>query len=503
MSTVSVSDLSVSSEDQEQRQLVRRLSWRGGAIIACSVPFGVLVAVGPSIASLGTWGAIALWGGSALIGLIQVMLFSEMATMFTDKPGISLYAHEAWRKYASFAGPVAAFGYWMGWSLVLSIFGSLLGSLIQAEWFPSATWTVFDGTAHIGLAQIFGAGAIILVWALNVFGIRPAVLNNLAIAVLLAFLFAIFVIGAPIAGVWHPSQLTWKLGAKGQAWGGLKLAIVWLYVMGWTGYASEIAATFTPEYRDPARDSRKALMVAGGATLGAFILIPLMTAGVVGEKAVAAAPYTYFIGVFHKIIGPAGGLVTLLLVLVIFLGMNSATADGSRALYGISRDGLTLRQFGRLNRHHIPGWAMTFDMGINLILLFFVASPLGILFASNLGYFVCVVLALSGFILLRRDRPNWPRSFKLKRSWIVVAGVLAVFNTVLLVIGASNPSLAGYGGGTSVLIGLGLLSLSIVFWVYRRLVQDKAKLVLREEVPAMPVAVSEPAAVPAQTTATE
>ncbi len=37
------------------------------------------------------------------------------------------------------------------------------------------------------------------------------------------------------------------------------------------------------------------------------------------------------------------------------ISMNTATADGSRALYGISRDGLTIRELGRLNRCHVPG----------------------------------------------------------------------------------------------------------------------------------------------------
>ena len=59
--------------------------------------------------------------------------------------GISLYANEAWRKYTTFVGPVAAFGYWIGWSVVLSIFGKIIGDLIEARWFPHTTWTV--GTA--------------------------------------------------------------------------------------------------------------------------------------------------------------------------------------------------------------------------------------------------------------------------------------------------------------------------------------------------------------------
>ena len=56
--------------------------------------------------------------------------------MFPNKSGgIALYAHEAWRKYLTLIGPLATFGYWIGWSVVLSINGLVAGTLIQAEWF--------------------------------------------------------------------------------------------------------------------------------------------------------------------------------------------------------------------------------------------------------------------------------------------------------------------------------------------------------------------------------
>ena len=38
--------------------------------------------------------------------------------MFPYKSGgIALYAHEAWRKYLTLIGPLATFGYWIGWSM--------------------------------------------------------------------------------------------------------------------------------------------------------------------------------------------------------------------------------------------------------------------------------------------------------------------------------------------------------------------------------------------------
>ena len=57
--------------------------------------------------------------------------------MFPEKSGgLSLYAHEAWRKYTTLVGPIATFGYWIGWSVVLSVNGLFIGQIIQGAWFP-------------------------------------------------------------------------------------------------------------------------------------------------------------------------------------------------------------------------------------------------------------------------------------------------------------------------------------------------------------------------------
>ena len=131
--------------------------------------------------------------------------------------------------------------------------------------------------------------------------------------------------------------------------------------------------------------------------------------------------------------------------------MNSNTADASRALFGMSREGLTLKQFDNLNKHSVPGRAMTLDLFINLALVFLVGNILGVLFASNVGYFVGIVFVLIGYVLLRRDRPDAERPIKLGPIWIPIAGGLAAFNLVLAVVGTLNPELTGYGGTKEIL----------------------------------------------------
>src|SRR5262249_39491323 len=160
----------------EERHLLKSLRWWDGFVIALCNPGFLFAALGFSMGALGTWGAVVLWAISAAVGMLQTWIYAESASMFPDKPGgISLYAHEGWRGRFSLAGPIAAYGYWIGWSVVLSIFGKIIGDLIQAEWFPNTTWSVFSGTVHLGLPHFIAIGAIIIVWLLNVFGIRPAV----------------------------------------------------------------------------------------------------------------------------------------------------------------------------------------------------------------------------------------------------------------------------------------------------------------------------------------
>ena len=476
----------VAAEALSHGEFRRNLGWTDGLAMGLSIPVGGFALIGYSIGILGAWTAMLLWGVTCLIAILQNFIFAELAAMFPDKPGgIALYAHEGWRRYFSPVGALAAVGYWAGWSFGLAVYGLIIGQLLAAQFFPHSTWTFFDGTQHIDLAVILGALAVVAVWALNVFGVHPAVRSNKIIGVVVCITVGILIVGPFLTGHWH-HRLTWGLGLPHQAWGGWKLAIVYMYVMCWTSYGTEIAATFSPEYRDQKRDSTRALVSGGVLTLAFLVLGPLSATADIGTKAIAANPVGFFPSVFSSIIGPAAGLVTIILCGALFLNMTAATADAGRALYGISRDGMIVKQLFKLNRHGMPGRAMTIDLVVNVCLVVFVANTLGVLFASNLGYMIAVVFALSGFLLLRKDRPEWPRPIRRGPGWIAAAWLLIAFNLVLIIVGALNPGIAGYGGTTDQLIGLAILLASIVMFLFRRLVQDRVPLQLREPTPTVP-----------------
>ena len=485
----------------EERQLLKTLRWYDGFVICLANPGFLLGSLGFSVVDLGGWGAGLIWGITAAIVFPVTIIYSELAAMFPHKSGgVSIYANEAWRKYTTLIGPIATFGYWIGWSVVLSFLGLFTGYIAQSEWFPNEPYGTYafggakidngyfsTGSVHIGLQHLIAIGLILAVWVFNFFGTRIAVSFNYAAGVLLMFPLFCFTLLPFINGDFTTTNLTYKLNDPGLAWGGLQIALVWIWIMIWST-APEAAATFAPEYKDTVRDTRKALISSAAFILIINTVLPIALTGGVGPKTVGLYDY---VGALDQLVGKtATNFFVVVMCTSFVLSMNTATADGSRALFGISRDGLTIKQLGRLNKFNVPGNAMFLDMGINILFVLFVGNLFGILVASNIGYVLANMFAIAAFVLLRRDRPNWPRPIKLPNIWVPIAGVLACAFALFSVVGIGWFQIAGggavYGGTRNKIIGFSVLAASLLLFLFRRIVQDHERPHWREETPTMP-----------------
>ncbi|MGW2339584.1 APC family permease [Streptomyces sp. NPDC001661] len=466
--------------------LRKTLTWRDGFAIALVIPNGLLLTVGYAIGAIGAWTAIAIWVGGALVGLLQNMLFSETAAMFPGMSGgVSRYAIEGWKRYFAPLGAVASFGYWIGWSFSIAVNGAAIGTLVTTQWLPGLPSFPLFGH-EVGGTEMIAALAIAAGWACNYFGARlTATTSKVVSAVVLCGL--VVVVAAPLvrSADWDVDRLTWFHG------GSWMTIVVWYYVTCWTTYGTEICASFAPEYRDTVRDTAKALRATSLVSLGLFLVVPLAMTGSVGEKAIAADPVGAFALAFEKALGGMAPLGVAILVVSMFLGMVSTTADGGRALYGLAREGMTLRQLDRLNRWGVPGRALTLDAVVNAAIVLLLGEPLSILLASNFGYLTAVTLAVAAFLLLRRDRPNWTRPIRRRRAWIPVAWGLLALNVFVVAIGVTHPSLAGYGGIGDTLTGVAILLISVGLYGYRCLVQDRRPIAWRIDTPDMPVSHTE------------
>ena len=61
-----------------------------------------------------------------------------------------------------------------------------------------------------------------------------------------------------------------------------------------------------------------------------------------------------------------------------------------------------------------------------------------------------------------------------------------IVNLVFLVYGMANPALTGYGTWTDLGIGVGVLFVSVLLFLFRRIVQDKKPITCREPKRPMP-----------------
>jgi amino acid transporter len=482
----------VATAQVEERQLLKAMTWWDGFVVALANPAFLIAALGGSIGALGTTGAFLLWTISICLGALQNNIHAELACMFPNKSGgVALYAHEAWRKYLTLIGPLATFGYWIGWSVVLSVNGLVAGVLLQSEFFSSSTWSTSGAGFDLNLAVVFGGVLILVVWLFNIYGVRPAVWFGYVTGALLCIPAFVLMFFPYITGDWSSSNMTWSIGSGG----GLALCLTWLYFMCWSAYGIEVVATFAPEFHDTEKDTPKALRSSALFCAAVYALLPLGLGGTLGTEAVAKDPtvIAFYADAFDALVGNAIGKVMILCIVAgLVLSMNTATMDGSRALFGIAKDGMTIRQLGTLNRFHVPALAMTIDALLNLFLITYFQSPLEILAVSNVGYVFATCTALSAFVLLRRDRPDWPRPVRLPNWYVPLGALLAGFNLVLLVCGGFIFSggflgITGYGyGWDKTRTGLIVLVAAFLLYLYRHMVQDKIPVKLREEVPLTP-----------------
>lgn len=464
------------AEPQTRNQastLRQALTWKDGFRFAINIAIGLFLTLGYTIAAIGTWMTIALWVLAGLVAFLQNHLLAEMAGMFPHRSGgVPVYAYEGWKRILAPLGAIATFGYWMGWSFSLSVEASALGLLLQQAFFPNFEWGFTFANNHIGLPHLIAIGCLVLTWACNYFGINITRRVITVIATLYLVGLGILVIGTYTAPGVHFDLA--RLTFHGDV--GWRELVVWFYVTAWTIYGTGMCATFAPEYKDPVRDTSKALKSSAMFMLGLYFVVPLTVAGSLGEKTINHNPIAYIGIAFDRILGSFGWLGTIPIMASFLISMMTATADGGRALYGIARSRATLRQLGVLNRYGVPGRALTLDALLNTGIILLLGQPISILLASNLGYLLAMTLAVGAFITLRKYNPDAVRPIRLGKPWIAVAGVIFVFNLFVLCVGIASPGLAGYGGIRETATGLGVLLIGVLLYAYRQKVQERGRI---------------------------
>ena len=401
--------------------------------VASGMPVLILLSLGP-VAALAGPPSVVVWAVASLVGLAIALPFAELVGLFPGQTGgIAIPTAQALRPHSRFLGVLVQWSYWFGWTLGLGINAVLAGDYLRQRLLPgSSSWA----------AWVLAVAVLSLSVVVNHRGIKPGARLQTALlactAVVAVFLlvmplltgdvkFTHLVPFQPPGGWTFPHALVALAGA--------------FFIAGWSAYGAEIALTYSAEYRRGSRDAVRAVLMVAGVMVAVYSLVPLLALAAVEPNSVSSGP----VSLLESLSG-AGSWATSLLVPValigaLFLTLNTIAIGSSRTLWQMARNGEAWPVLGRLNRHGAPGNALLFDLVFNATVLavsFLLNEnraevPVALLASANVGYFVCLILALVATWMMRRTAPNLERPFRAPSGTVGLGLFIAAFNTVLLV----------------------------------------------------------------------
>jgi amino acid transporter len=473
--------------------LRRSIDWTGAFWVASGVPALVLFSIGQVAGAVGNL-SFLIWSISILMGFIQSFTYAEIAGLFPNKSGgASIYGAAAWVRYSKVIAPLSVWCNWFAWSPVLSLGCSIAAAYILTAIAPIhdfTTWTLLEGTigpVRFSLNAAFFVGAVLMLitFAIQHRGISSTA--NIQRYIGLCVMVPLVIVGVvPVlsgrvsfANFLHLIPPAVNGSAEPGHWNtaGWTLALGGMFLAAWSTYAFETAVCYTSEFRNPGRDTFKAIFYSGVLCIGLFVLVPFTFQGVLGVTGMLAAPINDGSGVAAALAGMVGGgritesLLVIMMIMALLLSIMMAMAGSSRTLYQGSVDGWLPRYLSGVNSHGAPTRAMWTDLVFNLAILSIACgggpSFVFILTISNCGYMIFNFLNLNSGWIHRIDSGETARPYRAPTWLLALGGILAFVNAVFMGAGAKVWSPWA--------LPAGLIAASLivpVFW-FRHYVQDQ------------------------------
>jgi amino acid transporter len=440
----------------------RAVTWKSAFVVSLGGSLLVAVSLGSIAGDIGPVSYL-IWSLAGLIGVAQCLMIAELAGMFPHKAGgTATYAHEAFKSKTTIPGVVSNWGYWFGWIPVIAV------NLILAAGYMKAFVPNLTDSQVLEIA----VGLAICLYLLNYFGLRPGVWSSTAIAVCAVIPLAVIAFAPMFKHSLFHASYVFPIVPLGGAWASgptwLRIA-KWMFVAVWSAYAFEAASTVIAELKDPHKDAPKAMATASAVGMFAYGLVPFMLLAICGPTLLSQDASVAFLPAARAIFGHIGGnVVAVMLITALLLGAQTAIIGCSRTVYEMSRDGLIIKQYGKLNKFGAPVGSMAWDAGMTMILLLiFKTNIVNLVACSNVGYLLPFAILPIAFVVLRITQPNAHRPFKLPSFFVPLAVIIATFNWVLFFVGGFMNGLMVMGTGTAILLTV------IPLYLYRRKVQDK------------------------------
>ncbi len=352
-----------------------------------------------------TW-IMAAWVVGGLLSLFGALAYAELGALRPQAGGEYVFLRDGWGSGLGFL-----FGWGMFW-IIRPVSAAAIGAgfaLAAGFIWPGLNATVisFAGVGIQGI-QLLAAGVIILVTAVNYFGVRQggrlqAWFTALKL-LLIAGLIAAALVWAP--GDWHHlgQQLAAPLANMG-GFGGFAAALVaalWAYD-GWNNLTLAGSEIQQPQRTIPiAMGVGLAVVFAAYALVNVAYFYVLSPAQVAAHNNVAGAMAAAFIG------RHGGALVSVAIMVSVFATLNSSILSGARAPFAMARDGVFFSRLAHVHpRYRTPDVALWIQAAFTCI--FALASHYQGLFTLTIfAEWLFYALAVSSLFAFRRRGETSP-----------------------------------------------------------------------------------------------
>ncbi|MFS8978818.1 APC family permease [Cupriavidus necator] len=485
------------TQPTQTHELQRTLTWKDAFWVTSGVPAGVLFTIGGVSATIGN-PAWVIWIIAILVGFAQCFVYAEISGLYPHKSGgASVYGALGWVRYSKFVAPVSVWCNWVAWSPMLALGTSLAAGYMLSALFPPDsvinTWqlTLVDLgfvskglTLRVNSTFILATAFLLITFKLQHSGASAAATTQRILGI--ASLTPLVVIALvplftgdmpstnflPLLPLTHDAAGAAVLGGWNAA--GISTAMGAMFLACWSTFGFETAVCYTREFKDPQKDTFKAIFWSGVLCLFMFIAVPIAFQGSLGLSGMLAPAIVDGSGVGAAMAKFVGGgavvfnVIVVMLVLAILLIVMTSMMGSSRTLYQASLDGWLPRYLSHVNEHGSPTRAMWTDLVFNLFLLL-MSNYMAVLSISNVCYMIFVFLNLQSGWIHRMDRPDWARPYKCK-NWLLALGAFFGFFDLAFVGAGAN-----FQGEHTLRNGLIAALLIVPVFVYRHYIQDKGR----------------------------
>jgi len=430
---------SIADADEPGHQLKRSLSTFDLMIL------GVAVAVGAGIFSVGAKAAASYAGPAVTLSFVLAAVTCALAIMcYAEFASTIPVAGSAYTYTYATAGELLA---WIiGWDLILELLTA--GAVIAKYWgiYLSDVFALFNldvpsTISVLGLQMTWGPFLVVAVFTtLLVLGTElSARVNNVFTLIKVGIVLFVIVVGflyvraenyapfvpesVPTSGtggsVWTQSLFSFLSGAEPAQYGVLGIlsgaALVFFAFIGF-----DVVATSAEEVRNPQKTLPRGIF--GGLIIVTilYILVALALTGMVSYRELAEADEPSLATAFIDVgadwaaqvisVGILIGLTTVIMVLLLGL---------ARVVFAMSRDGLLPRWLSHTTEHHKTPARVQIVAGVLVAVLAGFTNVDVLEEMINIGTLSAFVLVSVGIVVLRKKRPDLPRSFRVPGSPVV------------------------------------------------------------------------------------